>query len=214
MTKKVLSYVALAVGILATVVAVFYLANTIKTAVDYDWANGEIKTIIYEGIVVLALACVTVFFAISGVKIIQLFLTKREVSNKLILIPMIVYFAKEIVFNALVLGFWDITIARNWIFALLGVVGLILVIINYLGKTDEKNGNILLLVASILGFVMTIVGLTNAGGIGAFELIFTMFMFGAIAAIYITYVVANANNSGSAQIEDEKEETEASNDAE
>ncbi len=214
MTKKVLSYIALAIGILATVVAVFYLANAIKTAVDYDWANGEIKTIIYEAIVVLALACVTVFFAISGVKIIQLFLTKREFSDKLILIPMIVYFAKEIVFNGLVLGFWDITIARNWIFALLGVVGLILVIINYLGKTDEKNGNILLLVASILGFVMTIVDLTNAGGIGAFELIFTMFMFGAIAAIYITYVVANTNNSGSAQIEDKNEEAEAANDAE
>ncbi len=200
MTKKVLGYISLAAGILACVVAIFYLANTIMTAVDFDWtANNSVKTYIYEGVLILALACATVGFTYGGVKIVQAFLGKKEIGNKLLTFPMAVYFAAEFVFAGIAIGFWGLDNVSSWIFGLLAALGLVLTLCPTFAKLDEKNTNLVLLIASILGFVLTIVGLTRTGGVAAAELVFTMFMFACVAAIYITYVVTAASNNSKAE---------------
>ena len=52
MSKKVLTYVSLAVGCLAAIAAIFYLVNAIQVATNYNWVDGEIKTTIYEILIV------------------------------------------------------------------------------------------------------------------------------------------------------------------
>lgn len=203
MTKKVLTYVSLAVGCLACIAAIFYLANTIMTATDVDWANGTVKSNIYSGVVVVALALTTIGLALGGVKIIKDFLDKKELNNNLYIFPMAVYFASVLVFNGLNIGFWALDYIRGWILAVIALGGLFITLCPILGKLDEKNSKLAILAAAILGFVLAIVDLAYAGGVSAAALVFVMFMFGAVAAIYVTYVVTSASNKA------ESNETEA-----
>lgn len=212
MSKKVLTYVSLAVGCLACIAAVFYLINTIRTASGYPWADSEVKSIIYEVVVVLTLACATVLLALGGVRIMKNFLDKKDNTYSFLALPMATYFAAEVIFAGIYIGFWDLGAVRSYMFAAIGICGLVLTLVPLFGKTDEKNSKLVALVAAIVGFVLSVVDLTYAGGAA---LVFIMFMFGCIAAIYITYVFVEYNNAPKAEAKEEKAiETKESNDSE
>ena len=217
MSKKVLTYVSLAVGCLACIAAIFYLVNTISTSTNANWSAEEMgwKYIIYIMVVLVALALTTIGLCFGGVRIIKSYLDKKEINNSLFVLPMATYFASELVFAGLQLGFWGLDSIRSWIFAVIALGGLFITFCPTLGKLDEKNSKLTYLCASILGFVLSIVALTNAGGVGAAALVFVMFMFGCVAAIYITYVFTEYNNAPKAEVNEEKAiETKESNDSE
>ena len=206
MTKKVLNYVSLAVGCLACVAAIFYLINTINTASNVNWSVDEMgwKYIIYIIAVIAALALTTIGLVFGGVRIIKTFLDKKEITDSFFVLPMAIYFASELVFSGLTLGFWGLDSIRAWIFAVLALGGLFITFCPTLGKLDEKNSKLTYLCASILGFVLSIVDLANAGGVGAAGLVFIMFMFACVAAIYITYVFTTYNATKTEEVKEEK----------
>lgn len=209
MTKKVLNYLSLAVGCCACVAAVFYLINTILTATGFDWTEGTVKTYIYIGLVIVVLAAATVGLALGGVKLVQAFVAKKDAGTKVIALTMAVYFAAEVILAGLWIGFFDLGAVRSWIFAVLGIAGLVVTLLPVFGKVDEKNTKLVLLVAAILGFVLTIVDLVYSGGVGAVGIVFLMFMYGCATAIYVTYVVVEGSNAPKAEtkeVEETKEE--------
>ena len=212
MSKKVLTYVSLAVGCLACLAAVFYLVNTIQAATGAQWTDLEVKFIIYEAAYVLTFACATVLLALGGVRLIKNFLDKKDVNNSLFVLPMATYFASVVIFSGLDLGFVALDNLRRWIYAMIGVSGLVLTLVSAFGKQDEKNSKLTALVATIVGFVLSVVELSAIGGA---SLVFIMFMFGCISAIYITYVFVEYNNAPKAEANEEKAiETKESNDSE
>ena len=204
MSKKVLTYVSLAVGCLAAIASIFYLVNAIQLSVNYDWIDGDLKTTIYEALVVLTLVCVTVCYALGGVKIIKAFLDKKEINYSFFVLPMATYFAAKVVFTGVFIGFWDLSDVGGYIFALLAISGLVLTLLPVFGKTDEKNSKLVALIAGIVGFVLSIVDLTNAGGVNAAALVFVMFMFACVTAIYVTYVFTEYNNAPKSEAKEEK----------
>lgn len=204
MSKKVLTYVSLAVGCLAAVAAIFYLVNAIQVATNYNWVDGEIKTTIYEILIVITLLCATVGYCLGGVRIIKAFLDKKDVNYSYFALPMATYFAAKIIFAGIYLGFWELGDVGTWIFAALAIGGLVLVLLPVLGKTDEKNSKLVALIAAIAGFVLSLVDLINAGGVNAAALVFVMFMFACVAAIYVTYVFTEYNNAPKSEAKEEK----------
>ncbi len=50
---------------------------------------------------------------------------------------------------------------------------------------EAKVKNVVLLIAAVLGFVLTIVGLVNAGGVSIATYIFTLLLSIAISAFYL-----------------------------
>ena len=200
MNKKVVNITSLVAGILSAVVALFY---AIQFIIALTWFNGDASAKSNSYVAVLAVLYVGIAVALG---FFSYFIIKKYINNKdeesKERMPALCYFCYEAIINLVVMCFWGFNMASKWVVLVFAVAGLVLILLTLFKKFDSKTDKILVLVATVIGFVLSIVNLTNAGGISIAIDIFLMFMFVAYFLYYLFSMIVN----GDIKAEETKEE--------
>lgn len=196
MNKKNLSIVALVVGCLSALVGVFYLVQTIQTITDFNF-DAPAKNNFYVVFLAVLFALAAVGFGFGAFFLIKAYVAKKE-EGESVAFPMLVYFLYEAVINFMVMCFWGFNSGKNWTMVILGIAGACLVLVAIFGKMVNKTKSIILICAAVLGFALSIVGLSYAGGVSVATYVFTMLLFIGLATYYIfAFLLVNGNNTNS-----------------
>lgn len=187
MNKKNLSVVSLVVGCLSAIVGIFYIVQTIQQITNYNFDNSAKANfyIIFSSVLFLLAA---VGFGFGAIFLIKKFLNKND-EGALVSCPMLVYFLYEALINFVTMCFFTFNSGKAWVMVILGLIGAILALVSLFGSVDSKIKIYILICTSILGFALSIVGLSYAGGVSVATYVFTMLLFIAIAAYYILICV-------------------------
>ena len=195
MNKKNLTYVSVAVGCLACLVSIFYVVQTIMELTSFSSELGT-KYNTYVAVIGILFALAAVGFAFCAYKLLLPFFKKEESNDSNVTLTLIFYLAYETIINFVAMCFYGFNNSKCWVMVILGAVGLVLALLAALNKFDAKVKNVVLLIVAVLGFVLTIVGLVNAGGVSIATYIFTMLLLIAISAFYLCgLLIENGNSS-------------------
>lgn len=119
-------------------------------------------------------------------------------------LPALIYFCYEAVVSFMAMCFWGFDSAKAWVTILLGIAGIIIILLPKLSKLDDKTSKVLVLVAVVLAFVLSVVGLVYSGGLAIATYIFTMLLFIALFVYYL-FVIINGNTKKSESKEEAKD---------
>ena len=194
MNKKTVSIVSLVSGVLTAVVALFYLISGIINLTNFSSNNGAKANsyIAISAVIILAVAALLGLFSY--------FIIKKYTSNSecgsVMAFPSLVYFCYAVISIFIGMIFWGFDNARGWVLIVLSVAGAVLLILSLVGSLDNLVKNVLALIAIGIGFVMSIISLTNTDGIGVALNIFLMFMFIAYFLYYLFNMLVNDQANG------------------
>ena len=183
MNKKTVSITALVAGIITAIVALFYLIIGIREFFYFDF-NNEAKNNIYyitNSSELIALGTLLGIFSI--------FIIKKYFSNdnnkKYMDLPAMIYFAAVVITTFVAMCFWGFDKSNSWVALIFSVVGFVFLLFVRLEKVSTPTCGILILIALLIGFVLTIINLASSSGVGIALNIFVMFMFVAYFLYYL-----------------------------
>ena len=212
MNKKNLGLVSLCVGCVSFVAAIFFLINGILGLTDFS-SYLSVATNIELGLYALVNIVAALGFAFAAFKLVMPFINKQEPNGegKYVSLAAASYFCAvavgnliTIIFNIKYVG------ARSWVIFILGAIGLVLVLCPLFAKLDKKASKIVLAVAGLLGFVLSIVELTTDGALSFATLVFFMLDFLVITCYFaFDFLIENNNNTTTATKAEVKEEAKA-----
>lgn len=195
MKKILMALLSAIIGSFAAIVALFYLIQTITQLFNFDFEYGTAKTNIYVTMLVLCFAITCVGFCLSAIFQIKKYIKSKEYNNELVINSIITYFTYEIVIGLVVMAFWGFDSIKGWIIVALSFAGLIISFVPYISKINDKNKNTIELVASILSFVLAIIGITYSDGLMAATYVFLMLLFALTTIYFISLVIGDSKNS-------------------
>ena len=181
MNKNTVKVSSLVAGILTAIVAVFYFVVTIQSLFNF---NGDAKSNIYLVIFILEVATVCALLGLFSFLIIKKFIKNNE-DTSYMLAPAMVLFAYGVLGTFIGMCFWGFDSANSWISLIFNSIALALIIVAKFAQLDKMISGIFVLIALGIGFIFSIVNLTNTGGIYIAIYIFEMFMFAAYFVYYL-----------------------------
>ena len=202
MDKKVVNITYLVAGILTAVVALFYAIAGIISLTHFS-SDLDASVNIY-----IAIMAVLEFGIACGLAIFSYFIIKEFVSNSItknkLLYSIAMWFAYEFINLFIWMCFWGFGNAYNWVLLVIAVVGFVVALLSITGSFVGNINKILALVSFGIGFVLSIVLLVDAGGIGIAIDLFLMFMVIA----YFLYYLFGMIESGEIKTTNETKEIE------
>ena len=181
MNKNTVKVSSLVAGILTAIVAVFYFVVTIQSLFNF---NGDAKSNIYLVIFILEVATICALLGLFSFLIIKKFIKNNDDSSYM-LAPAMVLFAYGVLGTFIGMCFWGFGSANSWISLIFNSIALALIIVAKFAQLDKMISGIFVLIALGIGFIFSIVNLTNTGGIYIAIYIFEMFMFAAYFVYYL-----------------------------
>ena len=181
MNKNTVKVSSLVAGILTAIVAVFYFVVTIQSLFNF---NGDAKSNIYLVIFILEVATICALLGLFSFLIIKKFIKNNDDSSYM-LAPAMVLFAYGVLGTFIGMCFWGFDSANSWISLIFNSIALALIIVAKFAQLDKMISGIFVLIALGIGFIFSIVNLTNTGGIYIAIYIFEMFMFAAYFVYYL-----------------------------
>ena len=181
MNKNTVKVSSLVAGILTAIVAVFYFVVTIQSLFNF---NGDAKSNIYLVIFILEVATICALLGLFSFLIIKKFIKNNDDSSYM-LAPAMVLFAYGVLGTFIGMCLWGFDSANSWISLIFNSIALALIIVAKFAQLDKMISGIFVLIALGIGFIFSIVNLTNTGGIYIAIYIFEMFMFAAYFVYYL-----------------------------
>ncbi len=181
MNKNTVKVSSLVAGILTAIVAVFYFVVTIQSLFSF---SDDVKSNIYLVIFILEVAIVCALLGLFSFLIIKKFIKNNDDSSYM-LAPAMVLFAYGVLGTFIGMCFWGFGSANSWISLIFNAIALALIIVAKFAQLDKMISGIFILIALGIGFIFSIVNLTNTGGIYIAIYIFEMFMFAAYFVYYL-----------------------------
>ena len=210
MNKEIVKITSLVAGILTAVVALFLLIEGILTLTGFSGDMGAQYNVYIALIAVLQFAA-TASLGVLSYFIIKEYVKKEENKDHWYVCATGTIFILEIVGTFLFMIFfnrWDN--ATMWVELIFAIGGLVVSLLALMGKFEGIIGKILAMVAFGIGFILTIIGLVGAGGIGVATGIFEMFMFIAFFLFYLFNLIVEGSSTQTKTVEeDEPVETKA-----
>ena len=209
MNKNTLKILSLLVGIFSGISALLYLVLGIMelTNLNFDYDARYNILMILLAIVSFATAVGLGFFSY---KLIKLYLNKEE-KSLLNLMPGAIYFLSSVVSLLISICFGAYANVSAWIMLILYGAGLVFSFMVLFSNLEEKTKAVFTIVASGIGFVLSVVDLAQSGGIGIAIDIFLMFMFIAMGLYFVFEFVMKNPELVSSKKEDNKEENKEEN---
>ncbi len=205
MDKKVVNITYLVAGILTAAVALFYAIAGIISLTNFS-SDFDASVNIY-----IAILAVLEFGIACGLAIFSYFIIKEFVNNSItknkLLYSIAMWFAYEFISLFIWMCFWGFGNAYNWVVLVIAVAGFVVALLSITGSFVGNINKILALVSFGIGFVLSIVLLVDAGGIGIAIDLFLMFMAIAYFLYYLfDLIVAGAFNQTNTnkEVEDTK----------
>lgn len=190
MNKKVVNITYLVAGILTAAVALFYAIAGIISLTNFS-SDFDASVNVY-----IAIIAVLEFGVACGLAIFSYFIIKEFVNNSItknkLLYSIAMWFAYEFISLFIWMCFWGFGNAYNWVVLVIAVVGFVVALLSITGSFVGNINKILALVSFGIGFVLSIVLLVDAGGIGIAIDLFLMFM----AIAYFLYYLFGMIESG------------------
>ena len=183
MNKNTVKITSLVAGILTAIIAVFYFVVTIQSLFNFNGDAGA-KYNIYLVIFILEVAAVCALLGLFSFLIIKKFIKNNDDSSYM-LAPAMVLFAYGVLGTFIGMCFWGFDSANSWISLIFNAIALALIIVAKFAQLDKMISGIFVLIALGIGFIFSIVNLTNTGGIYIAIYIFEMFMFAAYFVYYL-----------------------------
>lgn len=205
MNKNLVKITAFVAGIITALVALFYAIAGILDLTHFDGQAGARYN------VYVALSAVFAFAAAAGLGIISYFVIKEFVKNEegkkhwflCATATYFTYLVVGIITVMIVSNSWDS--AMNWVRLVFGVAGCVLAVVALMGKASNTNGRVIACISIVIGFIVAVLGLVNAVGLGIAIGIFLLFMFIAYFVYYVFEMVLDGTfTSGANKTEETK----------
>lgn len=201
MDKKVVNVTSLISGIVTAVVALFFLIAGIITFTDFSF-DAQAKINIYISISAALQFVAAAGLGVFGYFIIKDYLSKTE-NKKWTLFAACLYFLFVAIAVFVVMCFFSaFNSGRNWAILIIAIAGLVVSILALVGKFSGTAGKVVDITATVIGFVLAIIQLVNAGGFGIAVDIFVMIMF----VVYFLYYLFDIMASGDFKTTESKAE--------
>ena len=206
MNKKAVSITSLVAGILTAVVALFFAIAGIMELTKLSSQLDAKFNIFYVLASVLDFA-LAAFLGILSYFIIRDYLKNAE-GKKWVLYASGVYFLYEIVGLLLFMCiFTAFDSARNWVILVFAVAGCVVALLSVMGTFKGYTAKILAFVPFVIGFILSVILLVNAGGFSIAVDLFLLFTFVSYFLYYLfDLIVAGAFNQTNTnkEVEDTK----------
>ena len=201
MNKNLVKITSFVAGVITALVALFYTISGILDLTRFS-GNASAKYNVYVALSAVLAIAVAAALGIISYFVIKEFI-KNEESKKHWFLCAIATFFTYIVVGTLIYmilsGYWDS--AMNWVRLIFSVAGCVLAVVALIGKVNNNNSKIVAAISVVIGFIVAVLGLVNAGGLGIAIGIILLFMFISYFVYYVFEMVldgsfkTNTNNT-------------------
>ena len=201
MNKNLVKITAFVSGIITALVALFYAIAGIIDLTKFD-GNAGVKYNVYIALSAVLAIAVAAALGIISYFVIKEFIKNEESKKHWFLCATATYFTYTVVGTLIVMivfNSWDS--AMNWVRMVFSVAGCVLAVVALMGKVNNNNSKIVAAISVVIAFVVVVLGLVNATGLGIAIGVFLLFMFISYFVYYVFEMVldgtfkANTNNA-------------------
>ncbi len=207
MNKNVVKITVFVAGVITALVALF---SAISGIIDLTNFNGNVEA---RWNAWFAVSAVLDFAVAAGLGVISYFVIKEFIKNEegkkhWFLCATATYFTYLVVSTLIfmiIANSWDS--AMNWVRLVFSVAGCVLAVVALMGKVNDNNSKIVAAISVVIAFVVVVLGLVNAGGLGIAIGVFLLLMFISYFVYYVFEMVLDgtfkANTNDNTEVKEE-----------
>ena len=206
MNKNLVRITAFVAGVITAFVALFYAISGILDLTRFS-GNASAKYNIYVALSAVLAIAVAAALGIISYFVIKEFIKNEESKKHWFLCATATFFTYIVVGTLITMilsSSWDS--AMNWVRLIFSVAGCVLAVVALMGKVNNNNSKILATISVVIGFLVAVLGLVNAGGFGIAVGIFLLFMFISYFVYYVFEMVLDGSfktNTNNAEAKEE-----------
>ena len=201
MNKNLVKITAFVAGVITALVALFYAIAGILDLTNFN-GNASAKYNVYVALSAVLAMAVAAALGIISYFVIKEFIKNEESKKHWFLCAIATYFTYIVVGTLIFMilsSSWDS--AMNWVRLIFSVAGCVLAVVALMGKVNDNNSKIVAAISVVIAFVVAVLGLVNATGLGIAIGVILLFMFISYFVYYVFEMVldgtfkANTNNT-------------------